>query len=225
VIALPLRPRHRQEPGIAAAGQLAHRGTPYGTSLSFATTTHLWPLPDPPSRKSRSATSRTGIARSIPGRALASSVSGSPRQGPGTGLPPPISTSVPGTPVIAVALRAPARRRPRPSQPPGQPNPSADRKKTRVAITARTQGTTSGRAVLGGDDATCVSPTTSRRTRERSAAALSFPADGQGQDRAERRPKKAGSAVPFPCRRWLGAAMCRRGMPCGADRRLRELVS
>ena len=43
-------------------------------------------------------TSRTGIARSIPSRALASSVSGSPCQGPGTGLPPPISTSVPGTP-------------------------------------------------------------------------------------------------------------------------------
>ena len=48
----PLRPRHRQESGIAAAGRLAHRGTPYyGASLSFATTTHLWPLPDPPSRK------------------------------------------------------------------------------------------------------------------------------------------------------------------------------
>jgi len=99
VIASPLRPRPRQEPGIAAAGQLAHRGTPYGASLSFATTTHPWPLSDPPSRKPRSAQpSRTGIARSIPGRALASSVSGSPCQGPGTGLPPPISTSVPGTP-------------------------------------------------------------------------------------------------------------------------------
>jgi hypothetical protein len=99
VIASPLRPRQRQESGIAAAGQLAHRGTPYGASLSFATTTHLWPLSDPPSRKPRSAQpSRTGIARSIPGRALASSVSGSPCQGPGTGLPPPISTSVPGTP-------------------------------------------------------------------------------------------------------------------------------
>ena len=112
MIALPLRPRHRQESGIAAAGRLAHRGTPYGTSLSFATTTHLWPLPDPPSRNSRSATSRTGTARSIPGRALASSVSGSPHQGPGTGLPPPISTSVPGTPARPVALRAPASRRP-----------------------------------------------------------------------------------------------------------------
>jgi hypothetical protein len=51
VIASPLRPRQRQEPGIAAAGQLAHQGTPYGASLSFATTTHLWPLSDPPSRK------------------------------------------------------------------------------------------------------------------------------------------------------------------------------
>ena len=81
MIASPLRPRHRQESGIAAAGQLAHRGTPYGASLSFATTTHLWPLPDPPSRKSRSATSRTGTARSIPGRALASSVLDSPLSG------------------------------------------------------------------------------------------------------------------------------------------------
>ena len=108
MIALPLRPRHRQESGIAAAGRLAHRGTPYGTSLSFATTTHLWPLPDPPSRKSRSATSRTGTARSIPGRALASCMPGSPYQGPGTGLPPPISTSVPGTPEKPFALRAQA---------------------------------------------------------------------------------------------------------------------
>ena len=98
MIASPLRPRHRQESGIAAAGQLAHRGTPYGASLSFATTTHLWPLPDPPSRKSRSATSRTGTARSIPGRALASSVLDSPCQGSRTGLTPPISTSVPSTP-------------------------------------------------------------------------------------------------------------------------------
>ena len=98
MIASPLRPRYRQESGIAAAGRLAHQGTPYGASLSFATTTHLWPLPDPPSRKLRSATSRTGAARSIPGCALASSVSGSPYPGPGTGLPPPISTSVPGTP-------------------------------------------------------------------------------------------------------------------------------
>ena len=98
MIASPLRPRHRQESGIAAAGQLAHRGTPYGASLSFATATHLWPLPDPPSRKSRSATSRTGTARSIPGRALASSVLDSPCQGSRTGLTPPISTSVPSTP-------------------------------------------------------------------------------------------------------------------------------
>ena len=101
MIASPLRPRHRQESGIAAAGQLAHRGTPYGASLSFATTTHLWPLPDPPSRKSRSATSRTGTARSIPGRALASSVLDSPCQGSRTGLTPPISTSVPSTPAQA----------------------------------------------------------------------------------------------------------------------------
>jgi hypothetical protein len=125
VIASPLRPRERQEPGIAAARQLAHRGTPYGASLSFATTTHLWPLPDPPSRKLRSATSRTGIARSIPGRALASSVLDSPCQGSRTGLTPPISTSVPSTPAAprptGSASRRPARysttelRRPRKS--------------------------------------------------------------------------------------------------------------
>jgi hypothetical protein len=50
-MASPLRPRDRQESGIAAAWRLAPRGTPYGASLSFATTTHLWPFPDPPSRK------------------------------------------------------------------------------------------------------------------------------------------------------------------------------
>jgi hypothetical protein len=55
VIASPLRPWHRQESGIAAAGQLAHQGTPYGASLSFATTTHLWPLSDPPHGSPRSA--------------------------------------------------------------------------------------------------------------------------------------------------------------------------
>ena len=43
-------------------------------------------------------TGRTGIARSIPDRALASSMSGSPCQGPGSGLPPPISNVMPGTP-------------------------------------------------------------------------------------------------------------------------------
>ena len=47
-----------------------------------------------------------GTARSIPSRALASSVSGSPCQGPGTGLPPPISTSVPGTPSNAGTPRS-----------------------------------------------------------------------------------------------------------------------
>jgi hypothetical protein len=44
-----------------------------------------------------------GTARSIPGRALASSMSGSPYQGPGTGLPPPISYVMPGTPLNAGA--------------------------------------------------------------------------------------------------------------------------
>src|ERR1700741_2147332 len=43
-----------------------------------------------------------GTARSIPGRALASSVLDSPCQGSRTGLPPPISTSVPSTPATTV---------------------------------------------------------------------------------------------------------------------------
>ena len=98
MIASPLRPRQRQESGIAAASRLAHRGTPYGASLSFTTTAHLWPLSDPPSRRSRSANSHTGTARSIPGRALASSMLDSPYQGSRTGLTPPISTPVPSTP-------------------------------------------------------------------------------------------------------------------------------
>ena len=97
MIAPPIRPRYRQESGIAAASRLAHRGTPYGASLSFATTTHLWPLSDPPSRKPANATGHRQAARSIPGRALASSMLDSPCQGSRTGLTPPISTSVPST--------------------------------------------------------------------------------------------------------------------------------
>ena len=64
MIASPLRPRQRQELGIAAAGQLAHQGTPYGASLSFAPRTHLWPLSDPPSRQPRSSalTLKVGLA-------------------------------------------------------------------------------------------------------------------------------------------------------------------
>ena len=42
-------------------------------------------------------------ARSIPGRALASSMSGSPCQGPGSGLPPPISNVMPSTPPYGLA--------------------------------------------------------------------------------------------------------------------------
>ena len=100
--ASPLRPRiQQQESGITARGRLALRGTPYDASLSFATTTHLRPPSDPPSRKPRSAKpGRTGTARSIPGRALAFDV-GFPLSGSRTGLPPPISTSVPGTPPLA----------------------------------------------------------------------------------------------------------------------------
>ncbi len=62
---------NRQEQGIAAASQLAHQRTPYGASLSFATTTHLWLPSDPPSRNPASTTSRQQSARSIPGRVLA----------------------------------------------------------------------------------------------------------------------------------------------------------
>ena len=106
MIAPPIRPRYRQESGIAAASRLAHRGTPYGASLSFATTTHLWPLSDPPSRKPANATGHRQAARSIPGRALASSMLDSPCQGSRTGLTPPISTSVPSTLDCGSALRA-----------------------------------------------------------------------------------------------------------------------
>ena len=106
MIAPPIRPRYRQESGIAAASRLAHRGTPYGASLSFATTTHLWPLSDPPSRKPANATGHRQAARSIPGRALASSMLDSPCQGSRTGLTPPISTSVPSTPARPSGLAA-----------------------------------------------------------------------------------------------------------------------
>src|SRR5437764_10160531 len=96
----PLRPRHRQESGIAAASRLAHRGTPYGASLSFATTTHLWPLPDPPSRKppQRITKPHWGPPGQFRDRALASSMLDSPCQGSRTGPTPPISTPVPSTP-------------------------------------------------------------------------------------------------------------------------------
>ena len=57
----------------------------------------LWPLSDPPSRKPANATGHRQAARSIPGRALASSMLDSPCQGSRTGLTPPISTSVPST--------------------------------------------------------------------------------------------------------------------------------
>ena len=106
MIASPLRPRHDRYRASLLQASSPSRGTPYGASLSFATTTHLWPPSDPPSRKPASQTSRQQAARSIPGRALASSMLDSPCQGSRTGFTPPISTSVPGTPVIGVALRA-----------------------------------------------------------------------------------------------------------------------
>src|SRR5438874_780901 len=106
----PLRPGHRQEQGIAAAGRLAHRKTPYDTTLSFATTTHLWPLPDPPSRKppQRKTKPHWGPLGQFRGRALASSVLDSPCQGSRTGLTPPISTPVPSTPGGAPSGSPPA---------------------------------------------------------------------------------------------------------------------
>src|ERR1035438_5222277 len=51
-----------------------------------------------------------GTARSIPSRALASSVLDSPYQGSRTGLTPPISTSVPSTPAPRPPGSAPRRR-------------------------------------------------------------------------------------------------------------------
>jgi hypothetical protein len=105
MIASPLRPRHNRYRASLLKASSPNRGTPYGASLSFATTTHLWLPSDPPSRKPASQTSRQQTARSIPGRALASSMLGSPCQGPRSGLPPPISDVMPGTPK-PLALRA-----------------------------------------------------------------------------------------------------------------------
>src|SRR3954471_11782480 len=52
--------------------------TPYGASLSFETTTHLRLPSDPPSRKpTDTKPQHRPAARSIPGRALASSMLGS----------------------------------------------------------------------------------------------------------------------------------------------------
>ena len=89
--------RNRASPPRAGSPR---QRTPYGASLSFATTAHLRLLSDPPSRKPASAKPRhQPAARSIPGRALASSMLGSPCEGPRTGLPPPISTTCLAHPV------------------------------------------------------------------------------------------------------------------------------
>ena len=60
-----------------------NRGPPYGASLSFATTTHLWLSSRPALTEAPAAPVQAalGTARSIPGRALASSMSGSPWSG------------------------------------------------------------------------------------------------------------------------------------------------
>ena len=100
MIASPLRPRHRQEQGIAAAGRLAH---PRNALRRFTLVRHH----DTPMASSRPALTEApaahnqaalGTTRSIPGRALASSMLDSPCQGSRTGFTPPISTSVPSTP-------------------------------------------------------------------------------------------------------------------------------
>jgi hypothetical protein len=115
VIASPLRPRtQRQESGIAARGRLTH---PRNALRRFTfVRDHDTPMASfrPALTETPAAHNQAALeaARSIPGRALASSVSGSPYQGPGTGLPPPISTSVPGTPPPRYARR-PSRRQPR----------------------------------------------------------------------------------------------------------------
>ena len=98
-MASPLRPRDRQELGIAAAWRLA---PPRNALRRFTfVRDHDAPmasfrpaLTEAPAAHNQAA---LGTARSIPGRALASSVLDSPYQGSRTGLPPPISTSVPST--------------------------------------------------------------------------------------------------------------------------------
>ena len=97
MIASPIRPRiQRQESGIAARGRLAH---PRNALRRFTFVRHhnasmasFRPaLTEAPQRR----TSRTGAARSIPGRALASSMLDSPYRAPVQDFTPPISTSVP----------------------------------------------------------------------------------------------------------------------------------
>lgn len=83
-------------------------GRLHGASLSFATTAHLRLLSDPPSRKPAGHAGRRRAARSIPCRALASSMLDSPCWGSRSGLSPPISTSCPAH---ALALRAHYARR------------------------------------------------------------------------------------------------------------------
>src|SRR5450755_2551717 len=102
MIASPLRPRtQRQESGIAARGQLVQ---PRNALRRFTFVRHhdasrasFRPvLTEAPAAQPAAL----GTARPIPGRALAFDV-GFPLSGSRSGLPPPISTSVPGTPQLA----------------------------------------------------------------------------------------------------------------------------
>ena len=100
MITSPLRPRdQRQESGIAARGQLAHprnalRRFTFVRDHNASRASFRPALTETPAAHNQAA---LGTARSIPGRALAFDV-GFPLSGSSTGLTPPISTSVPGTP-------------------------------------------------------------------------------------------------------------------------------
>jgi hypothetical protein len=87
----PLRLHLRRESGFAAARRLTQMRTPYGASLSFDTVAHLRLPPDIPSRAHRGFATGKDLVLQID--ALVTSVSGSPRQGPGFGLAPPVCGS------------------------------------------------------------------------------------------------------------------------------------
>jgi len=106
-ITSPIRPRDRHEPGIAAAGQFTHprnalwrftlvrnNNASYGFLASFRPAlTEARPHGSPPAQPA--VGEPPGELRA---RALAFSTSGSPRQGPKSGLSPPISYVMLGTP-------------------------------------------------------------------------------------------------------------------------------
>jgi len=83
----PLRTWHQRILGFVAARRLSRHVTPHGASLSLETVSHLWLPPDLPSRESsRRRPASFGTVTVLRDDALATSVSGSLRWGPGSGF-------------------------------------------------------------------------------------------------------------------------------------------